>query len=413
MTQFTLCRAAIAPMALIGLAMAAGPVQAAEAVPAAKKPAAGSKAQARTLAQLRAQIATLERQVKLLEGRLDTMAAVAVAAAPAPVTTPVAAPVPATLLASASAPATTVAVQDAAPAVRPVAPAPKKAAGTFDVDEEAAQRALERTLTQSGALLLPPRMMTITPSVSYTRRETAEAPVPMMITTGSGSFPALVNVKNRRNEVAAHLGFKVGLPFETQLELDLPYTHVSQSLVTDFGAESSASGKGSGDLTLGVAKTLLREQGWRPDLIGRLVYDAGNGKRQDGTVFLDGGFRSAQVELVALKRQDPLAFVGSAFYNRPFEKDQIRPGNTLGFSVAALLAASPATSLQMGFSQNFRKEIELNGVKSPGSKAAFGMFSVGASSILARDVMLNAQLGIGLGNEAPKYTFVISLPITF
>lgn len=411
MAQLTLSKAVMVPMALIGFVMSAGPASAADSVPAIKKPALRGKAQARTLAQLRAQIATLERQVKLLEGRLDTMAAVRLAAAPA--MEPAPAPVPANLVGVA--PVTTVAVQDAAPppAVRPVAPPPKGAAGTFDVDEEAAQRALERTLTQSGALLLPARMVTVTPSLAYTRRETTETPIPATITAGGVTFPALVNTRNRRNEVTGRLGLKVGLPFESQLELDLPYTHVNQSVVTDFNGESSASGNGSGDLTLGLAKTLLREHGWRPDLIGRLIYGAGTGKLQDGPVFLGGGFRQAQVELVALKRQDPLAFVGSVYYNRPFEKDQLRPGDAFGFSVASLLAASPATSLQMGFSQTFRKETEEGGIKRPGSKSASGLFSIGASSILARDIMLNTQLGIGLGNDAPKYTFVISLPITF
>jgi hypothetical protein len=408
MAQFTLCKAAMVPMALIGLMISAGPASAADSAPATKIPSTRGKAQARTLAQLRAQVATLERQVKLLEGRLDTMAAVTAAAAPAPA--PAAAP--SNMLALA--PVAAVPVQDTTPppaAVRPVAP--KSGPGTFDVDEEAAQRALERTLTQSGALLLPPRMITLTPNLSYTRRETAETPIPANITAGGITFPTLVNVRNRRNEVSARLDLKAGLPLDSQLELSLPYTHVSQSVQSDFSTESTTSGNGLGDLTVGVAKTLLREKGWRPDLIGRLVYGTGSGKLQDGPVFLGGGFRSVQAELVALKRQDPLAFVGSVFYNRAFEKDLIRPGDAAGFSVAALLAASPATSLQMGFSQTFRKETELNGVKSSGSKSAFGMFSIGASSILARDIMLNTQLGIGLGNDAPKYTFMISLPITF
>lgn len=411
MAQFTLHKAAMVPMALIGLMMSASPARAADSAPATRTPSANGKVQARTLAQLRAQVAMLERQVKLLEGRLDTMAAVTAAAA-APTRTPAPVPEPSNLLALG--PVSAVPVQDTTPppaAVRPVAP--KSAPGTFDVDEEAAQRALERTLTQSGALLLQPRMMTVTPNFSYTRRETAETPIATNITAGGITFPALVNVKNRRNEVTARVDFKAGLPLDSQLELSLPYTHVSQSLRSDFSTESTESGNGFGDLTVGVAKTLLREKGWRPDLIGRLAYGTGSGKLQDGPVTLGGGFRSVQAELVALKRQDPLAFVAGVSYNRAFEKDQIRPGDAFGFSVAALLAASPATSMQFGFGQTFRKETEFNGVKVSGSKSAFGIFNIGASSILARDIMLNTQLGIGLGNDAPKYTFMISLPISF
>jgi hypothetical protein len=405
MAQPTLRKAAMAPLALIGLAISTAPVSAKD-TSAATTPPGASKAQARTLAQMRQHIAALERQVKRLEGRIDalTAGAATVAVPPALATAP-----PEDQLALA--PLAALPVQGTAPppAARPVAP--KSAVGAFDIDEEAAQRALERTLTQRGALLLAPRRVTITPILTYTLRETAELPVPATIPTVSGSFPALLNTRSRRHEATARLDLKAGLPLDAQLELSLPYTHVSQSLKTDLSAETTASG--SGDLSVGVAKTLQREKGWRPDLIGRLTYGAGNGRLQEGPVFLGSGFRSMQAELVALKRQDPLAFIAGLTYNRSFAKDAVRPGDAAGFSLAALLAASPATSLQFGFSQTFRKETEDSGIRRSGSKEAFGLFTIGASTILTRDMMLNAVLGIGLGSDAPRYSLTFSLPVAF
>jgi hypothetical protein len=223
----------------------------------------------------------------------------------------------------------------------------------------------------------------------------------------------LINQSTRRNERLARLDLRAGMPFETQLELSLPYTYVKSRQVTDFGTATEASGSAVGDVRLGVAKTFMREDGWKPDLIGRLSYNVGNGDRQDGGIALSGGYRQLQTELVAIKRQDPIAFVGSVFFNKSFEKDGIRPGDAVGFSLSSVLAASPATSLQFGFSQIYRQEQKVRGIETPGSEQTYGMFNLGASSVLSRDLTLVTSFGIGLGSDAPEYSFTISLPYLF
>lgn len=301
-----------------------------------------------------------------------------------------------------------------APSSKSSASTPRSGPGSFEVDEEAAQRALERTLTQAGALLLPSRTVEVTPSFTYRRAEMTTA-VPATITTAGASTPTLVlaNRRTRRNENTARVDVRVGMPFNTQMELGLPYNHVRSSQVSDLGTATSANGSGVGDVTLGVAKTLTRESRWRPDVIGRLTYNFGNARRQDGNVPLLGGYRQVQAELVAIKRQDPLAFIAGTFYSRVFEEDSIKPGDAAGLSVAAVLAASPATSLQFGFSQIYRQKQELNGVKRAGSDQTYGVINLGASSVLSRDLTLVTQVGIGVGNDAPEYTFTVSLPILF
>jgi hypothetical protein len=394
--------ARIVPLALVALLMAG---QSQAETPAQKK----ERILLQRLAKSDAQAAALQARIEALEKRLEVLRA-AVAA-------------PATSVAAHAIPVTQVS-QQASPQVAQSTPRKPSAAssasktrsapGTFEVDEEAAQRALERTLTQSGALLLPARTIEVTPSFSYQRVEQT-SPVLANITnpaTGTSTL-VLTNQRTRRNEMAAHLGVRAGLPYGSQLELDLPYNYVRSSQVTDLGPVNSANGNGVGDVSLGIAKTLTRESGWRPDLIGRVTYNFGNGRRQDGTLSLGNGFRQVQGELVALKRQDPLAFVASTFYSRAFEKDGIKPGDAAGFSLASVLAASPATSLQLGFAQLYRREQENNGLKIRGSDQTYGIVSLGASSVLSRDVTLLTQFGIGVGGDAPKYSFTVSLPILF
>ncbi|HJV51748.1 MAG TPA: hypothetical protein VJ652_09830 [Noviherbaspirillum sp.] len=286
--------------------------------------------------------------------------------------------------------------------------------GSFEVDEEAAQRALERTLTQSGALLLPQRTFEVTPSYTYRRTEQNAAAFATIINPATSTpTPAVITQRNRQNENTFRVDLRAGLPYNAQLELGLPYNIVRTSQVTDFGTSTSANGNGIGDVSLGIAKTLTRENGWKPDLVGRFTYNFGNGKRQDDGVSLNGGFRQITAELLALKRQDPLAFVASAFYGKSFEKDGIRPGDAAGITLSANLAASPATSLQFGFSQVYRKKQETNGITLEGSDQTYGIATIGASSVLSRDLTLVTQLGIGMGNDAPKYSFTVSLPILF
>lgn len=354
-------------------------------------------------AALQKRIEQLERQLEELRTAVATVEQVRPTVRPTPVaaTAPAAPPPPAPR----SSPDTPPVAQAASrPASRP--------AGSFEVDEEAAQRALERTLTQAGALLLPARTVEVTPGLAYKRTE-QNIPQLVTLTNGTTSNLSIVNQRSRRNEFTASLDLRAGLPYELQLELSLPYNYVRSSQLSELGGITSTNGSGVGDVTLGMAKTLTREGGWKPDLIGRLAYNFGNGRERDGTVELGSGFRHVQAELVALKRQDPLAFVASAFYQKTFEDNGIRPGNVAGLSLSAMLAASPATSMQFGFSQIYRQEQEQNGAKIAGSDQTYGLVTLGASSVLSRDVTLVTRVGIGVGNDAPKYSFSIALPILF
>lgn len=289
-------------------------------------------------------------------------------------------------------------------------PTARRAPGSIEVDPDAAERALERTLTQQGALVLPPGRLEIAPGVVYTYEETDR----MLLADLNGDLVA-IKQQSRRNNVAANLDLKLGLPWDSQLELGIPYHYVDQSQVTDFGGASRASHSGDasgfGDFYVSLAKTLVRQSQWRPDLLFRLRYDTGSGSKGDGLVPLSGGYSKLQGQLTALKRQDPLAFVGSLSYANSFESNGVRPGDEIGLSLGAVLAASPETSLQFRLSQIFTKEIQINGRKIPESDKSQGLLSLGTSSILGKGVMLNVSAGVGLSDSAPDYFFSFSLPV--
>ncbi len=181
----------------------------------------------------------------------------------------------------------------------------------------------------------------------------------------------------------------------------------------DARAETESHGSGFGDLRFGLAKGLLRERNWWPDLIGRVTWDTDSGATFDDGVSLGGGFNELQGSLTMIKRQDPLAFIGTASYGTTLEKDDINPGDTLGFSVGALLAASPETSLRVILNQTFVDELEVGDGATSGSDQVFGTMDFGVSSIIGRGKFLDLTAGMGLTDEAPDYSVGISLAVRF
>ena len=128
-------------------------------------------------------------------------------------------------------------------AAEPAAPAgaapPAEAAakptgpGQVVVDEQAAERALERSLVSTGVLLLAPGQVEISPSLSYTRDDSG---TPAFLNQNGATFAASNNF--RRNTLDAALDLSFGMPFNSQLEFGLPYSWVDQSSVTTVGGQS-------------------------------------------------------------------------------------------------------------------------------------------------------------------------------
>jgi hypothetical protein len=319
---------------------------------------------------------------------------------------PAASPAPAALSAEQKAPTPT------APAAARASGAAAAAPGQFEVDEEAAERALERALVVTGALLLPVGQADIQASLAYIR---SEQDAPGVFLAPEGQLIASQQV--RRDTFSSALFMRFGLPFESQLEVGIPYQYVDQQVVTTVGfgarAETQSHGSGFGDVSLGLAKGLLHERGWWPDLIGRVTWDTDSGKRSDGNVALGGGFNELQGSLTMTKRQDPLVFLGSASYATTFEEDDVKPGDALGFSVGALLAASPETSLRVILNQTFVNELQIADRTISGSDQVVGTLSLGASSIIGRGKFLDITAGVGLTDAAPDYSIGASLSIRF
>jgi hypothetical protein len=288
----------------------------------------------------------------------------------------------------------------------------RSAPGTIEVDPDDVERALERTLVETGALLLPLGKVEVQPSLSFERSERD-----FSVAFLNNGETQVGELKVRRDELTSGLVMRAGLPMDAQLELDLPYHVVHQSsTLSALGQPSndtSDTGMGYGDLGIGLAKTLLRERGMWPDVVGRVRWDTGTGKEQDNGVNLGGGWSGVGGSLVASKRQDPLVFVGRLSYETTFENDGFDPGDEFGLGLGTVLAASPDTSLRFFLHQRYVNEYEVDGESVDGSDAVMATLSLGASSILGRGVLLDVEAGVGLTDDSPDYSVTVSLPVRF
>lgn len=283
---------------------------------------------------------------------------------------------------------------------------PKSKVGSFEVDEIAAERALERTLVQSGALLLPFGQGEIQPFVTYTRSETD-----LLAVDTAGNIG---NIDKRRNVIDAGVFMRAGLPYETQLELSIPARIVNETQVFRENELLDSSAYALGDIRIGIAKTLMHEDGWIPDLVGRITWDTDSGEVRDNEIEMGSGFNDLIVSVTALKRQDPLAFTGSFSYQKTFKKFGIEPGDKYRFSMNASLAASPQTSLSIGLQQTFSEVAERNNVKITSTDNTISSaLTFGASSTIGRRLFFSVLAGIGLTDSSPDYFVNVSVPLRF
>ncbi len=198
----------------------------------------------------------------------------------------------------------------------------------------------------------------------------------------------------------------------------MPYAHVREERITDVAlaprAATSLHLSGLGDVNVAVAKTLLVERTGLPNLVARLSWDTDTGRTDRAQGLSAGtGFNEARLSLLATKRQDPLVFLGGPYYEKSFGEGGVKPGDKIGVSLGAALAASPETSLRVVLNQAFIGNSRSGGVAQHGSNETIAVVTVGASMTLAAGKFLDFTIQDGLTHDAPKLAVGASLSMRF
>ena len=276
----------------------------------------------------------------------------------------------------------------------------------------AAERALERSLVQEGVRLLNPGQIEFTPGFTFSRHE---SDFPTLLTRSDGSF--IGEVKRTLDVFETRSDLRIGMAFNSQLEVGVPYRVVNQDLATGVdGAVQSVteqSGSGFGDIQIGIAAALATEESWRPNVIGRLVWLTGSGAEMNNGVSLGGGSSGLATRLNAYWRRDLVVFLINGGYTRYFEDSGIQPGDNFNVSLGVALAVSPETALIFSLDQTFASAFKRNGAELRGTDRLSSIFNFSTSTILGRGLLLRVNAGVGLTEDAPDYRFGVSLPFRF
>jgi len=287
----------------------------------------------------------------------------------------------------------------------------KSAPGQFSVSEEAAEHALERALVQSGAALLPTGTMEFVPSISYQFQQFA---LPGQIALSSTGAVLITNNLIRSTQLQQGNLFRIGLPWDFQAQVGLPFAYKSVSnasrVLTSGLAETSVSASGVGDPTFTLTHQVLQESDVVPGLFVNATYNMNVGQVKNN-IPVGTGFNDFNLGMTVVKRQDPVVFTGGFSYQNTLPHYNVRPGDQYTPSAGLLIALSPETSLSFGQQLTFIRPTSLSGKNIPGSEQVEGIFSAGVLSILGRGVVVNFTAGVGETRDAPDLTLQLSFPI--
>ena len=131
-------------------------------------------------------------------------------------------------------------------------------------------RALENTLVDRGGQLLPPYVFQLVPDFSFGYQSEDQL---AFLNNGS-----IVRQQSHRDLLEWGFGFRIGLPWETQVGFRVPFD-LNYGTATFGGINTFSSNRGGlGDVSLTLQKQVLHEKGWIPDLLVNLNYTAATGR---------------------------------------------------------------------------------------------------------------------------------------
>jgi len=290
--------------------------------------------------------------------------------------------------------------------------------------QELINSAFERTLIERGGLLLAPYSYEIQPGFSYVHSSIDRIVIDAFNILEVLSIGDIYKERVRRDSFLFSATMRLGLPWDCQAEVRIPYGIESQKIYTDQNVERNTELDGIGDVELALSHQLLQAHGWIPDLLGSVRWKTKTGEDtllggSEENLPLGTGYNSIQGMVTAVKVSDPVAFFGgfSYSYNMKETRDlgEIDPGDSFGGHIGMALSLNLDTSINFSYEQRYTWRTSLNGQDIPGSYYNTGTFSTGVSYTLdnVNYKSLDVSLGIGLTDDAPDVQFNVSLPMRY
>jgi hypothetical protein len=254
--------------------------------------------------------------------------------------------------------------------------------------EEEIDRALEQTLVSQGALVLAPFTYELTPEFSWAHWDTVTNPT-------------------LENSYSAGLGFRMGMPWRSQISVAVPY------IWNDFGKGGTSDGLG--DAGVLFSKELISEGNSFPALLGSVGWTSPTSRACcAGPIPYVSGFQGG---LTAVKRLDPLvAFAGVSYYSEisgDVAGTIYDPSDVIGTRLGASLAVTPATSVTAGINISFLTDTQPGNLLGPKPDDVLASVDLGFNTLLWRHTFLNVTGQFGLTGDIPDFRLITSVPVRF
>ncbi|MBK5911987.1 hypothetical protein CCR85_10850 [Rhodothalassium salexigens] len=302
----------------------------------------------------------------------------------------------------------------------------------------------DQLLVDRGGVLLPKGMLQVEPSVDYTHVSSDRVAI-----SGFTIFDAIVIGSIRVDDLArdiatSALTLRYGVWDRWQVDVRVPAIYRRDKEIFSAGTsdafERRIDGAGLGDLEATVSYQPLAQRGWWPALIvrargrfptGRNAFeiDREQVRRPNTDDIVPGetrlvdaptgaGFYGASGGVTGVWRADPAVFFmgGSYTHNlaRRFDDfGQIEPGNTYEGFAGLNLALSERVSFNVSFVNQVTRKTAQGGVSTPGSATNDARLLFGSSISLGPRTSVIVSASAGLTDEAPDFTFSVSIPLTF
>ena len=256
------------------------------------------------------------------------------------------------------------------------------------VSDEEADRAIDQALVRQGVLVLPRGTYELTPEFSWAHWDTATSPL-------------------LENSYSAGLGFRMGLPWRSQISVAVPYVW------NDFGPAGTSDGLG--DAGVLFSKELTSGGDVFPALLGSVGWTSPTSRACcAGPIPYVSGF---QAGLTASKRLDPLVAFASVSYYSEISGDvagtTFDPSDVIGTRLGASLAVTPATSVTVGVSISFLTDTNLGTFPGPQPDDVLASVDIGFNTILWHNTFLNVTGQFGLTGDIPDFRLITTVPVRF
>jgi hypothetical protein len=281
-----------------------------------------------------------------------------------------------------------------------------------------ASAAFERRLIQQGGLLLPPNTFELEPAISYAHSSSDHVVIDGFTVAQVLVIGDIFNERIDRDIYQLSLTARWGLPGDSQFEVRIPYSRVTESVYNAQNQESSSATTALGDVELAYSHQFQRGSDADASLLGSLRWKTSTGqdpfKADQHAATFGTGYNSLQASLTAILTSDPAVFYGALSYtaNLPVNEafGRVDPGDSYGFQAGIALSLNMDTSLSIGWDQRYTRRTQVSGMDIPGSYLSSGSLAFGVSHTTFGGQTFDVRANIGLTRDTPDALISLALP---